>query len=73
MRYRNQLKDIRKWSLEEAGYNENLPADEKRLAKEKADKLYEDAVAELEELESEEDEMVFKHEIKYKRKWDSAA
>jgi hypothetical protein len=73
MKYRNQLKDIRKWSLEEAGYNDDLSAEDKIAAKKLAEKLYQEALEELEELEAEEDDMIFKHEIKYKRNWDSAA
>lgn len=73
MRYRNQLKEIRKWSLEEAGYRDDLPPDEKKIAKDNADRLYEEALLELEELESDEDENDFRHEVKYKRNWNGAA
>ena len=41
MRYKDQLKDARKWAYIEAGYNEELPSAEKVAAKKKADELFE--------------------------------
>jgi acyl-CoA reductase-like NAD-dependent aldehyde dehydrogenase len=76
MRYRDQIKEARKWSYVEAGFSEELPPDERQAALERANALYEEAVNELEELEAEEDESYNKYERKYiktKKRWDNAA
>jgi len=76
MRYRDQIKEARKWSYVEAGFSEELPPDERQVALERANALYEEAVKELEELEAEEDESYSKYERKYiktKKRWDNAA
>jgi hypothetical protein len=73
VRYRDQLKEARRWSYIEAGFSEDLPADERDAALERANELYEEAVRELEEIEAEEEETYGKYDTKYKRKWDNAA
>lgn len=77
MRYRDQLREARKWSYLEAGFSEDLPADERQAALERANALYEEAVKELEDLEAEEDENYNKFDRKFeknqKRRWNDAA
>jgi hypothetical protein len=72
MRYKDQLKDARKWAYIEAGYNEELSADEKLAAKNKADELFEEAAAELQLIEEEEENNYNKYERRYKRGFDAA-
>lgn len=73
MRYRDQIREARKWSYIEAGFSEELPADEKQIALERANQLFEEAVREIEEIEAEEEESYIRHERKYKKHWDNAA
>lgn len=77
MRYRDQLREARKWSYVEAGFSEELPPEERKLALERANKLYEEAVRELEEIEEEEEENYSRFDRKYekncKRRWNDAA
>lgn len=73
MRYRDQLKEARRWSYIEAGFSEDLPADERDAALERANQLFEEAVREIEEIEAEEEENYVRHERKYKKHWDNAA
>lgn len=77
MRYRDQLKEARRWSYLEAGYSDELPPEERKIALEKANRLYEEAVAEIEEIEAEEEENYSKYDKKFeknqKRRWDEAA
>ena len=73
MRYRDQLKEARRWSYIEAGFSEDLPADERDAALERANQLFEEAVREIEEIEAEEEENYIRHERKYKKHWDNAA
>ena len=44
MRYRDQIKEARKWSYIEAGYTEELSAEDKQIALERANQLFEEAV-----------------------------
>ena len=71
-KYRDQIRDARKWSLIEAGYSEDLTPELKRIAKEKADELFEEAKAEIAEIEAEEAEVQSMHDVRYKRSWDAA-
>lgn len=77
MRYRDQLKEARRWSYLEAGYSDELPPEERKIALEKANRLYEEAVAEIEEIEAEEEENYSRYDKKFeknqKRRWDEAA
>lgn len=77
MRYRDQLREARKWSYLEAGFSEELPPEEKQEALERANALYEEAVKELEEIEAEEEENYSKFDKKFernqKRRWNDAA
>jgi hypothetical protein len=72
MRYRDQIKEARKWSYIEAGYTEES-AEDKQIALERANQLFEEAVRELEEIEAEEEENYIRHDRKYKKHWDNAA
>ena len=56
MRYRDQLREARRWSYLEAGFSEDLPPAERQEALERANALYEEAVRELEDIEAEEEE-----------------
>ena len=67
MRYRDQLKEIRKWSYLEAGFSEDLPPQERQEALERAFALYEDAVKELEEIEAEEEESYSRFDKKFEK------
>jgi hypothetical protein len=73
MRYREQIREARKWSYIEAGFSEELSSDEKQIALERANHLFEEAVREIEEIEAEEEENYIRHERKYKKHWDNAA
>lgn len=72
MRYRDQLKDARKWALIESGYSEELTPEQKAEAKKKAEELYNEAVAEFELIEQEEDEQYARFDRR-SRNWDDAA
>lgn len=72
MRYRDQLKDARKWALIEAGYSDELTPEQKAEAKKKAEELYNEAITELELIEQEEDEQYARFDRR-NRKWDDAA
>lgn len=73
MRYRDQIKEARKWSYTEAGFSEELSPELKQKALEKADQLFEEAKREIEEIEAEEEENYARHDRKYKRNFDRAA
>jgi hypothetical protein len=73
MRYRDQIKEARKWSYVEAGFSEELSAEDRLKALEKADQLFEEAKKEIEEIEAEEEENYARHDRKYKRHFDNAA
>lgn len=68
MRYRDQLKEARRWSYLEAGFSEELPAEERQEALERANALYEEAVRELEEIEAEEEESYSRFDRKFEKK-----
>ena len=72
-RYRDQLREGRKWALVEAGYSEDLTAELRAIALEKADALFEDFKNELLEIEQEEEEDYGKYERRYRRNMDDAA
>ncbi len=72
MRYKDQLNEARKWAYIEAGFNEELSSDEKLVAKNKAEELFEEAVAELQLIEEEEENNYNKYERRYKRGFDAA-
>lgn len=67
MRYRDQLKEARRWSYLEAGFSEELPAEERQEALERANALYEEAVRELEEIEAEEEENYSRFDRKFEK------
>jgi len=72
-RYRDQMREGRKWALVEAGYREDLSAELKAIAIEKANELFEDFKNELLEIEQEEEENYGKYERRYSRNMDDAA
>lgn len=67
MRYRDQLKEARKWSYSEAGFSEDLPPEERQKALERANALYEEAARELEEIEAEEEESYSRFDRKFEK------
>lgn len=72
-RYRDQLREGRKWALVEAGYSEDLSVELKQIALEKADQLFEEFKMELMEIEDEEESNYRSYERKYRRNIDDAA
>lgn len=72
-RYRDQLREGRKWALVEAGYSEDLTSELKAIALEKADVLFDEFKKELEEIEQEEEQNYDKYDRKYRRNMDDAA
>lgn len=66
-RYRDQLKEGRKWALVEAGYSEDLTAELKKIALEKADQLFEEFKMELMDIEEEEEDNFNHQERKFER------
>ena len=73
MRYRDQIREARKWSYIEAGFSEELSPELKQIALEKAEQLFEEAKREIEEIEAEEEENFARYDRKYKRHFDNAA
>lgn len=67
-KYRDQLKEGRKWALVEAGYREDLTAELKAIALEKADVLFDEFKKELEEIEQEEEDGYSRYDRKCERK-----
>lgn len=66
-RYRDQLREGRKWALVEAGYSEDLTPELKQIALEKADELFDEFKQELIDIESEEEEDYCSQDIKFRR------
>lgn len=67
-RYRDQMREGRKWALVEAGYSEDLTAELKAIALEKADVLFEEFKQELLDIEQEEEDGYSKYDRKNDRK-----
>lgn len=72
MRYKDQLRESMQWAKMEAGYDDSLPDDEKYEKMKLVNSLFEEAKRELEDIEEEEEYMMNKYEIKYKRSWEAA-
>jgi len=54
-RYKDKIREARKWALVEAGYSDDLTPEEKSVALEKADELVEEFKNEMRLVEEEED------------------
>lgn len=72
-RYRDQLREGRRWALVEAGYSEDLTAELKQIALEKADQLFEEFKMELMDIENDEESNYRSYERKYRRNINDAA
>lgn len=68
MRYNRQAeREAKREALRQAGYSDDLPADEKKKALEVADKIFQEYLEECAAIEEEEDEVYRMNEIKYRR------
>jgi hypothetical protein len=72
-RYRDQIRDARKWALIETGYNDNMTAEEKKICLAKVDELMEEVQTEMRLVEEDEENTYARYDRKYRRNMDDAA
>lgn len=71
-RYRDQIRDARKWALEEAGYRDDMTAEEKKNCMIKVEELMEEVLNEMRLVEEEEEDTYARYDRKYRRNMDAA-
>jgi|694.fasta_scaffold06007_11 hypothetical protein len=72
-RYRDQIRDARKWALNEAGYRDDMTAEEKKICMARVDELMEEVQNEMRLVEEYEDDVYARNDRKYRRNMDDAA
>jgi hypothetical protein len=72
-RYKNQIRDARKWALIEAGYNDDMTAEEKKVCLARVDELMDEVHSEMRLVEEDEENTYARYDRKYRRNMDDAA
>lgn len=68
MRYNREAeREAKKEALRQAGYREDLPPAEKKIALKKADEIFQAYLEECSDIEEQEEEFYRMSELKYKR------
>lgn len=72
-RYRDQIRDARKWALIEAGYSDSMTAEEKKVCLARVDELMDEVHSEMRLVEEDEENTYARYDRKYRRNMDDAA
>ena len=71
-RYRDQIRDARKWAMIEAGYREDMTAEEKKICMTKVEELMDEVQNEMRLVEEDEENTYARYDRKYQRNMDAA-
>lgn len=72
-RYRDQIRDARKWAMIEAGYREDMTAEEKKICMARVEELMDEVQNEMRLVEEDEENTYARYDRKYRRNMDDAA
>lgn len=72
-RYKDSVREARKWALVESGYRDDLSSEEKSAALQKAEELVEEFKNEMRLVEEEEENTYQKFDRRFRRNFDDAA